>query len=347
MTKYTIRQVANIAGVSPATVSRVLSGNVRVSDELRDKVLKTASQVGYTAQQPGGAQKMIYVIFPNLSNPFYNEILDGVLCTAAKAGYHVMITSAAAQTAGSVQNNLTPPENGAMIAGVISMLRLDVDNWLLKTLPGHIPVVQCCEYNEALPYPFVSINNYEAAYNATTHLINMGRRNLAFFNSSCDTLYGKERERGFLQAMSDHSVPVNDSWVLHLREIDYNLALAAAKSLFANTSAEKRPDAVFTVSDVYALGVIKSAVRLGLSVPTDVSVVGFDDIEIALMSEPSLTTIRQPRFKLGSTACSILLQWIHTGSVPSQHFWVEADLVVRESTASKLSSISAPALADT
>lgn len=331
MSKYTIRDVANIAGVSPATVSRVLSGAARVSDELREKVLNTAAHVGYSVQPSGGAQKLIYVIFPNLSNPFYNEILDGVLCTAAKAGYHVMITSASAR---GTQSALLPPQNGT-VAGVISTLRLGVDDWLLNSLPEHVPVVQCCEYNEELPYPFVSINNYVAAYNATNHLISMGRRNLAFFNSSCDTLYGKERERGFLQAMADHNLPVNDNWVLHLRDIDYNLAMAAAKSMFSGTSSENRPDGVFTVSDVYALGVIKSVTRSGLSVPGDVSVVGFDDIEIALMSEPSLTTIRQPRFKLGSTACNILLQWINTGSVASQHFWVEADLIVRESTSSK------------
>lgn len=329
MPKPTIRDVAGKAGVSPATVSRVLNGAVKVSAALRERVLSTAAQVGYAPQQPDNAPKLIYVIFPNISNPFYNKILDGVLYTTAQAGYHVMLTSAGAQGA------LPPPQNGS-VAGVISMLRLGEADWPLNTLPPHIPVVQCCEYNEELPFPFVSINNYKAAYNATTHLISMGRRNLAFFNSSCDTLYGKERERGFLQAMADHGLPVNDNWVFHLRDIDYNLAMAAAKSMLANTPADQRPDAVFTVSDVYALGVIKGARRLGLSVPEDVSVVGFDDIEIALMAEPSLTTIRQPRFKLGSTACNILLQWIHTGSVPSRRFWVEADLIVRESTSCKV-----------
>lgn len=341
MSKSTVRQVADLAGVSPATVSRVLSGSAPVSDALRDKVVQTAAQLGYAAPQPSGAQKLIYVIFPNLSNPFYNEILDGVLCTAAKAGYHVMITSAAAR---GTESSLLPPQGGSTVAGIISMLRLEADSWFLNALPEHIPLVQCCEYNQDLPYPFVSINNFEAAYNATSHLISMGRRDFAFFNSSCDTLYGRERERGFLQAMSDHGLTVNDNWLFHLRDIDYNLALAAAKSMFAAAGAEKRPDAVFTVSDVYALGVMKSAMRLGLTVPSDVSVVGFDDIEIALMGEPSLTTIRQPRYKLGSTACSILLQWIKTGNVPSQHVWIEADLIVRESTASKMTSPTIPSM---
>lgn len=333
MEKCTMNEIAIEAEVSPATVSRVLNGTVKVSDELRKKVEETAIRRGYSIKRNKSEKnKNIGMIVPKLSNPFYSEIIEGILDTAAKMGYSVILSPTI--SAGLNHSTQFSPflESLGNIAGIISFYRLQENSWFLRSLPEHMPVVQCCEYNEKLSYPFVSIDNYSAAYHAVSHLINMGRTKLAFFNSSCQTLYGRKREEGFLDAMAGHGLTVCDSWMLHLDEVDYNLALAAAFSLF---SKENYPDGVFAVSDVYASGIIKGARNVGLAVPEDVSVVGFDDTEIALMNEPPLTTIRQPRYKIGCLACNILLQLIRTGSTPSQRFWVESDLIVRGSTRRK------------
>lgn len=330
--RSTVRQIAELAQVSPATVSRVLNETVPVSSALRERVLQAAQQAGYTIKKKAEHQgRLIALLIPRLSNPFYTEIVQGIIDTASASEYDVIIRPAITGDFNTAPR-LFNKEN--KIAGVLSLCRLQKDGWLLNSLPEDIPIVQCCEYNEALSYPVVSINHYEAAYQATRYLLSSGHTRPALFNSSPDTLYGKKREEGFLAALAEAGIPARQDWILHLGDVDYTLALAAAENLF---SQPEHPDCIFAVSDLYAAGAIKSISNLGLNVPRDVSVIGFDDTEIALINEPPLTTIRQPRYKLGATACNILLQYIQNGSTHSQYYWMESDLIIRGSTKSKLS----------
>jgi DNA-binding LacI/PurR family transcriptional regulator len=261
------------------------------------------------------------------------EIIEGILNTAAAAGYNVMLCP-------TVSSNLQEFEDIALkqdqldpVAGLITLCRLRPNSLVLLTLPDDIPIVQCCEYDESLPYPIVAIDNYAAAFHATTYLLGLGYTKLAIFNSSCHTLYGKKREQGFRDALAAKGITPREDWMLHLGAIDYNLALAATRNLFSQSD---HPEAIFTVSDVYAAGITKALAQMGIRVPEDVSVVGFDDTEIALINTPSLTTVQQPRHKLGMTACNVLLRLIRTGSCTSPYFMVESDLIVRDSTCAKL-----------
>lgn len=332
--KSTIRQIAELAEVSPATVSRVLNNTLPVSPVLKDRVLCAAQQLEYTSNKNKNTKNhLILLLIPRFSNPFYTEIIQGILDTSSLSDFDVIIRQA---NSASLNNFNTTPilsNEKNKIAGILSLCRLEKNGWLLNSLPEGLPVVQCCEYNEDLSFPVVSIDHYKAAYQATSHLINSGHTKLALFNSSLDTLYGRVRENGFIAALTDFGIPVRPDWILHLGDVDYRLALATAKTLF---SQNDYPDAIFAVSDVYAIGAIKSIHSLGLKVPDDVSVIGFDDTEIAALSEPALTTVRQPRYQLGSTACNILLQYIQNKSALSQYYWMESDLIIRESTKSKI-----------
>lgn len=333
MAKPNVRQIASLAQVSPATVSRVMNGTAQVSDQLRQRVLSAAAQLGYEspAALAGKGSHLIGLLTPSMSNPFYAEVMEGILETAADAGYSVVLCPTTSSNILDYDDH-PPPLEQRSLAGMISLSRLRPGSTLLQRLPSDLPIVQCCEYDEDLPYPIVAIDNYAAAYHATTYLLDLGYRSLAIFNSTCHTLYGKLREKGFRDALQDQGVPLREDWVLHLGKIDYNLSLAAAQNLF---SKEERPDAVFTVSDVYAAGITRSLAQLGLRVPEDVSVVGFDDTNVALINTPTLTTIRQPRYKLGATACNVLLRLIRSGTCPSRYFMVESDLIVRKSTQQK------------
>lgn len=334
MARYTMRQIAKLAGVSPATVSRVLNETVPVSPDLKERVMAAARESGYTVvKNPESKSHLIGLLLPRLSNPFYTEIIQGILDTASAAGFDVVIRPASVSGMNSFNKNPSLFHKDTKMAGLLTLSRLRSDGWLLRSLPEDLPIVQCCEYNEALSYPVVSIDHYSAAYKATRHLLSTGHSNLALFNSSCQTLYGKKREEGFLKALSDCRTPVRQDWILHLGDVDYHLALAAAKELF---SKQDHPDAIFAVSDLYAAGIVKGLAELGLQVPGDVSVIGFDDTEISLVNTPTLTTIHQPRHKLGATACSILLQLIQSETTVSQYYWVESDLIIRGSTKSKL-----------
>ncbi len=336
MAKQTARQIATLAQVSPATVSRVMNGTARVSPQLKKKVLDAAAQLGYENPDAStGGSRLIGLLSPSMANPFYSEVIDGILQTATDAGYNIVLCPPTSSNI--VDYDGTPPLQGRQpLAGLITLSRLRQDSAIIRTLPEGTPIVQCCEYDEDLPYPIVAIDNYSAAFHATTYLLDLGYRNLAIFNSTCHTLYGKLREKGFRDALAAQGVPLREDWILHLGEIDYNLSLAAARNLF---SKPDHPDAVFTVSDVYAAGITRSLAQIGLRVPEDVSVVGFDDTDVALINTPTLTTIRQPRYKLGATACNVLLRLIRAGTCSSRYFMVESDLIVRKSTQSKSSAL--------
>lgn len=329
MQKPTARRIADLAQVSPSTVSRILNGTAQVSPQLRARVLEAAQHLGYPLLGKHSDGDTICLLVPQFTNPFYMEIIDGVVETATNAGLNIVLCSA---SGGGLLKHPMLRGSSNPPAGIISLCRLQKDTPFLQSLPENTPIVQCCEYDTDLPYPVVAINNYAAAFHATSHLIGLGHTRLSIFNSTCHTLYGKERERGFRAALAAHNLSIPEDWVLHLGEIDYNLAAAAAHDLFSQPTY---PEAVFCVSDVYAAGIVKSVRALGLQIPEDISVIGFDDTEIALINEPALTTVRQPRRKLGVTACNVIIRMIRTGSSPSQFFWIESDLVVRSSTSSK------------
>jgi LacI family repressor for deo operon, udp, cdd, tsx, nupC, and nupG len=334
MKKYKVRDIAKLANVSPATVSRVFNGSAQVSEGLRERVLQVAAELGYTPPaRAEGNNRLIGLLLPRLSNPFYTEIIQGVLDTAATAGYDMVIGSSNSISINDSMDAPSPFQKCNELAGLICLSRLQPNSWILRSFPKKMPIVQCSEYNENLPYPIISIDHYQAAFDATSYLINTGHKKLALYNSTHNAIYGKKREEGFRDALKEHGLPVREEWVLQLREIDFNLALAATQDLF---STGDYPDSVFCVSDIYAAGAIKGLAKLGIRVPEHVSVVGFDDTEIALINEPTLTTVRQPRYRLGTTAFNILLRYIYSRDIQPQFFWIESDLIIRGSTKSRL-----------
>ena len=328
--KQSVRKIASIAHVSPATVSRVLNNSANVSPELRERVVAALAETGYASPlwARGERSSRIAMLIPEMRNPFYSEVIRGVLDTASAAKYNLLLCSAASM---DLKESSEPSFlfSGNWVDGVISTQKLKKDSRLLSMIPTGTPVVQCCEYNETLDMPLVSIDNYQAACSAAEHLLDIGRRNIAFFGGDTSSMYSSLREAGYRDTMARYGAAVREDWVVQLGGVDYSIALSASRQLF---SQEERPDAVFAASDVIAAGVINGIRSCGLKVPEDVSVVGFDDVEVAQMGYPSITTVRQPRYKMGCTACSMLLQLIETGSVPSKNVMLPSELIVRDSS---------------
>jgi len=327
MGKVTIRDISDEAGVSIATVSRVFHKK-NVSQDAVSRVHDAAKRLGYsipdyTASRP----RLIAVIVPRLSNPFYNDILDGIQDTAVRNSYNVIIS----QSKSEMGFSAAPPPflAGGIVDGLITLEHSDNLKSLLAMVDPELSIVQCCEYDENLPYPYVSIDNYKAAYNAVTYLESTGRKRIALLNSTTHSLYGKKREEGYADAVRDLGLPLERDLVYHLNTIDLTVGYSAALSLL---SQDNRPDAIFTVSDIYAVAVTRAARKLELSVPQDVAVVGFDNIEMAAMNEPPLTTIHQPRYEIGAVACNTLLGMIKKRPQMSKELLLESEIVVRSST---------------
>lgn len=332
-----IRDVAVAAGVSTATVSRVLSAPDRVSETTRALVMKTIEQTGYRMnhaarnlrrRQAGG----IVVLVPNLANPFFSQILSGITAAMATSGYNVLIADT--RQAGDGDHRIADYLHNNRSDGLIvldAQLPADVLS-VGDTAAHHPPIVFACEWLDDDPRPTVTIDNVEGARLAVGHLADMGHTKIGHLMGPPDNILTIARRRGTRAALAGQGLAIREDWFF---EGDFSLASGAAAADHW-LALEERPSAIFCASDAMACGFIGALHQRGASVPDDVSVVGFDDIEIAAHFVPSLTTIAQPRALIGETAARTLLALIESGQNGDQKAASQilpVRLVARESSA--------------
>jgi LacI family repressor for deo operon, udp, cdd, tsx, nupC, and nupG len=165
------------------------------------------------------------------------------------------------------------------------------------------------------------------------YLFSMGRQRIAFINGPIRYKYAKQRLQGYLESLDRAGIARNPELIIQLPEVSYSLAVSAVTQLLgANTP----PDAFFCVSDIYAAAVIKSCARMGLNVPRDIMVTGFDNIEIASMITPTITTVNQPQYQLGFSACNLLIELLDNPNAGMRKILLGTELIVRESTSLSL-----------
>ena len=322
----TIKQVAERAGVSIATVSRVINNSAPVRDSTRSIILATIDELEYSAlSKTGSSQKTILVSFPDLSNPFNADLIRGICSAASQFGYKVIFYV--------LQNYFTAASYGFFTAsqffdGLLIVHNVP-DKEILAQLSEEIPVVMCSEHVSGNTVSYVAIDDFESAQKAVNYLIRIKRKKIALINSSLSNNYAIHRERGYRASLAEAGLPINEKWIITLPDINYELAVGAISDILKR---EETPDAFFCVSDVYAAAAIKAARANHFSVPNDIAVVGFDDIDIATMTEPSITTIHQPKFQIGWQSCSLLIEQIEHRSVKTRQIILNTDLIVRAST---------------
>ena len=331
MAKVTISDISRDTGVSTATVSRVLNRKGPVSPDTKTKVLASAKKLGYKFINSHDLVNKKVIVVIHYEFWYSNSVLqlNGIQDTAIKNGYNVITLRTKVEP---IMDDLIPPSmTRDHICGIIISHFPHFIEKLSQSIDKSIPVVQLSEYNESLSHPYISIDNFQAAYDVVNYLYSLGRRKIALFNFNQSALYSVKREEGFRAAMADLSLPINPKWVYNLSIMrDYNQALSAAQQLLSN---EDRPDAVFATSDNYAIAVLRAASRLGISVPGDLSIVGFDNSDLSKMIEPALTTVDQPFYEMGCMACSTLIQQIQEGNISHPNsILLGTELIVRNST---------------
>lgn len=328
--KITVAEIAKQARVSPSTVSRVLNNRCDlVKADTIKQVLSTAQELGYII--PDGRatvpkeEPVIIMNLPTVNNIFYSQVIQGAIASANAHGCHLIINQAPLDL-GSIQSffNLIKRVNAA---GII--LTGPVSSNILEQISHIVPLVQCCEYNPEAKLPFVSIDDCKAAQTATEYLIEHGYYKIAFINGPSTYKYSRDRQRGFLNAIENANITIPRSWIPSLPEVNYEMAYATVCQLLAS---ETKPNAFFTISDTYAAAVIRAAKRYHYKVPKDIVVIGFDNTEISTVCTPSITTVSQPRFQIGYTACEILLEKIYDPSMEPRSILLETELIIREST---------------
>lgn len=324
-----IREVAKEAGVSVATVSRVLNGQNTVTTKTRMKVEEAIKKLNYEPNMLGrnlrhSESRLLLILIPSISNPFYSEIIKGIESTALSQKYNILLCETDSNP--ERENIYFDLVRKKMADGIISMdpaVNLDT---LMKLAERHA-IVQCSEYSIGSGIPYVTIDNEEAAYRAVKHLIKLGHDKIALINSDEKYLYARLRYAGYKKALEEHHIPVNDAYIFHTQQLGFEYGQQAMRKIL---NLEDRPTAVFAVADLLAIGALKEINSSGLHVPNDIAVVGFDKIDFSNMTHPTLTTVAQPMYQMGTVAAKMLIDTIKGEAVESMI--LDHELVIREST---------------
>jgi LacI family repressor for deo operon, udp, cdd, tsx, nupC, and nupG len=329
----TIYEVARRAGVSTATVSRVLSRPDVVAPDTRRKVMQAVDTLGYT---PNAAAKnlrtlrsgKLLVTVPDISNPFFALILQGIEETALREGYATLV--------GDTQHDEQREE------GYATMLRRKEADGLIflghrlpraaatlvESAGSAAPVVNGCEFNPELGVPSVHIDNTKAASDAMEHLYGLGHRRIGVITGPLVSPLSRDRLHGATQRAKARKAE-RDILIMH-GDFSIESGVAAAERLLTR---RERPTAIFCFNDEMAIGVLDAARRLRIAVPGELSVVGFDDIRFARYMDPPLTTIAQPMREIGERTVRLLLEILSGTMAIPVSVTLPHTLVVRGSTA--------------
>lgn len=325
----TIQDVARQAGVSAATVSRVLNNRTVVSEKTAVKVEQAIHELNYEPSVLGrnlrtSESRLLLVLIPSIANPFYTEIIRGIEDTAIEQGYNILLCETGSNPQReSIYINLV---RNRLADGIISMDPA-VDKVRLTDLAKNYPIIQCSEYDETGKISYVTINSELAAYQAVKYLIQIGHQKIGFINSDNKYLYARERYHGYVRALKEFDIAVNPEWICNVKSVGFEQGQQAMRKLLGKVD---RPTAIFADSDMSAIGALKEINANGLQVPSDIALVGFDNIDYSKMSHPTLTTISQPRYRMGSESAKMLISKIRGENVAN--VILNHELLIREST---------------
>lgn len=339
MSKLTLENIGELAGVSRSTVSRVINNYPHIRPEVRERVLKVISETGYqpnlvARSLASSESKIIGLLIPSIINevftdPYYPRLTQGIAQACNQNGYTLSLflfhTPEEEKTAaGRIIGN-------SLLDGIIITADILDDPIMPDLIEAEVPFVQIGRPQQTEHVSYVDVDNICGGEIATSHLIGLGHRRIGQIATSHNTA-GIDRDIGYRRALEVNNLSVDEQLIAYgdfSRESGYGAM---------NTLLPQRPDAVFVQSDSMALGAIQAIRDAGLSVPDDIAIVGFDDLPPSTMTEPALTTIRQPIHETGQQAVALLLEVLQLGTKPPRNTLLPVELVVRASCGAMLRS---------
>jgi LacI family transcriptional regulator len=327
--RATLESVARAAGVSKATVSKVLNGREDVNAETRARIAQVLDQHQYVprARRPAGARRVFEVLFDGFGSPYTLEIIRGITEAAGELDVDVVIGPALGRAPGAewVRRIVAATREGVIIV----TSRLTDDHWQRLT-DAKVPVVVSDPVGiPSADVPSVGAMNWAGGLAATEHLIQLGHRRIGVLGGRADTLCARARVHGYHAALDAADIPFDPALVRY-GDFGYDLAFEHGLDLLA---LEPRPTAVFATSDLQAFGLIEAARVCHLRVPDHLSVVGFDDLPTARWAAPPLTTVRQPLADMGRVALRSVERLATREGLDTNRVELATELVIRESTA--------------
>jgi LacI family transcriptional regulator len=327
--RATLESVASAAGVSKATVSKVLNGREDVNPDTRAQVAQVLEQLRYVrrARRPAGSRRVFEVLFDGFRSPYTLEIIRGVTEAAGELDVDVVIGPALGGAPGPewVRRIVAVAREGVIIV----TSNLSDDHWQ-RLADAKVPVVVIDPVGvPSVDVPSVGAMNWAGGLAATEHLIKLGHRRIGVLGGRPDTLCARARVHGYHAAMDAAGIPADPALVRY-GDFGYDVAYEHGLELLA---LQPRPTAVFATSDLQAFGLIEAARVRHVRVPDHLSVVGFDDLPTARWAAPPLTTIRQPLADMGRLALRYAERLATGGALDTNRVELATELVIRESTA--------------
>ncbi|MBD1576478.1 substrate-binding domain-containing protein [Vibrio sp. S11_S32] len=332
----TMKDVARIAQVSTSTVSHVFNQTRFVSEDIAKRVNNAAQELNYAPSALARSLKMkctktLGMLVTTSTNPFFGEVLKGVERRCYEKGYNLILCN-------------TEGDSERMKASINTLLQKRVDGLMLmcSTLEGEeieifsrypeLPIVVMDWGPMAYASDKIQDNSYKGGYLATQYLIDRGHKEIGCVTGPLHRNQAISRFNGFKQALTDNHITINQDWIAEGNfECDggFNAYQTFKRRSLAQGSS--LPTALFACNDMMAMGLINAASQDGLHIPNDISVIGYDDIQLAKYITPSLTTIHQPKHQLGKTAVDTLLARLNEPKSPQQIVQLEPTLVARHS----------------
>ncbi|WP_217513820.1 substrate-binding domain-containing protein [Vibrio metschnikovii] len=326
-----MKDIARVAGVSTSTVSHVINKTRYVSDDIAERVNKAAKDLNYAPSALARSLKMnrtrtIGMLVTTSTNPFFGEVVKGVERSCYQQGYSLILCN-------------TEGDNQRMKASINTLLQKRVDGLILmcSTLEGErievferypdIPVVVMDWGPMLFASDKIQDNSLRGGYMATQYLIECGHQSIGCITGPLSRHQAQMRYEGYKRAMLEAGLTINPDWII---ESDFECE-GGAQALYRLKKKGPLPSAIFVSNDMMAMGVIHAASDLHIAIPDQLSIIGYDDIHIANFMTPSLTTIHQPKYRLGQAAIDTLLNKLKNQSREPQVVQLEPTLVVRQS----------------
>lgn len=334
MDKSTIYHIAEKVGMSPATVSRALSGNGYCGVKTKEKILQAAKELNYAPDNAAKmlktrrTQKIIFAV-PDICNPFYFDMINGINQVLESYGYLLILF----YTKHSLKEELKAIQNvKEKVADGMIMVSFHFCEENIRAINAlKAPIVLTNKYESKKGgdrFDYVYVDTYAGIKLGTEHLIKQGIEKIAFIGGSLDEQTGAQRYAGYRDAMLDANLELDESFVM---ESNYSESggYLSAKQLFEK---QAKPQAIVAANDLMAIGVMKTCEEAGLSIPDDIAIVGMDNLDIASRVYPKLTSVSLMQEEIGRHAAQILMDRLHGNNNSEGQIKLLPRLVVRESS---------------
>lgn len=339
-TEVTIYHIAAKLGLASSTISRALRDHHSISKKTIEKVKKTAKEMGYrpnnlAASMRSKKTKTLGVLVPTITQPFLSSLISGIEITAQKAGYYVVIMQS--HDSYEEEIKMTKSLYDSRVSGIICSLAMGTidTNHFNIFIKNQVPLVFVDRVPKKINAYRIVIDNYAAGFKATEHLISQGCVRIAHLTAGSEFSIYHERKKGYLDALKEANLPVDEELIIKVNAITYDEAEAACNKLF---DLKERPDGIFAPGDIMGVSAIQSAKKRGIKVPEELAIIGFNNDQISRIIDPNLSTITHPAAKMGQASAEIIIKNLKSSfeDEVKEITFLNTNVLVRESSNRKL-----------